>query len=132
MAEVERPVRLPKVEFPTEAAIKATIDKGSSFLKKRQNVNGSWGSARQTKGLNIFAPVPGSHRAFQLAVTALSTAALIENKGGDPAYAESVQRDRQRLINELEGRPEGFVLDGGLVAIGRPTPPYLPEYERVD
>ena len=51
MAEVERPVRLPKVEFPTEAAIKATIDKGSSFLKKRQNANGSWGSARQTKGL---------------------------------------------------------------------------------
>ena len=97
-AEVERPERLPKIEFPTKIIVKASIDKGCSFLGKRQNPNGSWGSARQTKGLNIFAPVPGSHRAFQLAVTSLSTAALIENKGKDPAYAEIIRRGEDHLL----------------------------------
>ena len=101
IAEIERPIRLPKVQFPTEAVIKASIGKGCSFLKKRQNADGSWGSARQTKGLNIFAPVPGSHRAFQLAVTALSTAALIENKGKDPAYAKVIRRGEDHLLERL-------------------------------
>ena len=70
---------LPKIDFPTQKAIQASIHRGCAFLKNRQNPDGSWGSARQTKGMNIFAPVPGSHRAFRLAVTALSIAALIEN-----------------------------------------------------
>ncbi len=100
-AQVERPVRLPEVEFPARAAIEASIDRGCAFLKKRQNPNGSWGSARQTKGLNIFAPVPGSHRAFQLAVTALSTAALIENKCDDPAYAAVIRGGEDHLLERL-------------------------------
>ncbi len=100
-AQIERPVRLPDVEFPTQDAIKDAIDKGCAFLKQRQNPNGSWGSARQTKGLNIFAPVPGSHRAFQLAVTSLCTAALIENKGNDPTYAETILRGEDHLLERL-------------------------------
>ncbi len=100
-AEVERPVRLPEVKFPARAAIETSIDRGCAFLKKRQNPNGSWGSARQTKGLNIFAPVPGSHRAFQLAVTALSTAALIENKVNDPAYAAVIRGGEDHLLERL-------------------------------
>lgn len=100
-AEVERPVRLPEVEFPSSAAVKDSIEKGCEFLRKRQNPDGSWGSPRQTKGLNIFAPAPGSHRAFRLAVTSLSTAALIENKGNDPAYAKIVRRGEDHLLERL-------------------------------
>ena len=100
-AQIERPIRLPEVEFPTQDAVKDAIDKGCSFLKQRQNPNGSWGSARQTKGLNIYAPVPGSHRAFQLAVTSLCTAALIENKGNDPTYAETILRGEEHLLERL-------------------------------
>ena len=70
--------------------INEAIDLGCTFLLHDQNSNGSWGSPTQTKNLNIFAPIPGSHRAFKLAVTALSVSALIEAKGADPIYAEII------------------------------------------
>jgi hypothetical protein len=98
---IERPIRLPEVEFPTQATILDSIDRGCEFLKKRQNSDGSWGSARNTKGLNIFAPVPGSHRAFRLAVTALSTAALIENKGDDSNYSKVIGKGEEYLLEKL-------------------------------
>ena len=37
---------------------------------------------------------------------------------------------RQRLIDELEGRPEGFVQDGQLQELDGPTSLWLPGYER--
>ena len=77
------------------------IDRGCDFLLENQNENGSWGSATQTKGLNIFAPIPGSHRAFRLAVTALSTSALIEAKGQDSKYDETIKRGEVFLLEEL-------------------------------
>jgi hypothetical protein len=81
--------------------IRDSIDRGCLFLKKIQNQDGSWGSARQTKGLNIFAPVPGSHRAFQLAVTALSISALIENKRDDEKYLKTIQKAQEHLLENL-------------------------------
>ncbi len=59
------------------AASEKAIDRGVAFLLARQNPNGSWGSARNTKGLNIYAPVPGAHHAFRAAVTGLGVAALV-------------------------------------------------------
>ena len=99
--EIERPDRLPEIEVPTQETIRTSIERGCAFLKKRQNPDGSWGSARQTKGLNIFAPVPGSHRAFRLAVTALSIAALIENKAGNPVFTETIRRGEDHLLERL-------------------------------
>ncbi len=100
-AEIERPDRLPKITPPTGKNIQGSIDRGAAFLKKIQNPNGSWGSPRQTKGNNIFAPVPGSHHAFRLAVTALSIAALIETKGKDPGYAKSIRDAEDHLLENL-------------------------------
>jgi hypothetical protein len=100
-AEIERPDRLPEITPPTGESIQISIDRGAGFLKKIQNPNGSWGSPRQTKGLNIFAPVPGSHRAFQLAVTALSIAALIETKGDDPNYVKTIRDAEDHLLANL-------------------------------
>jgi len=100
-AEIERPDRLPEITPPTGESIQTSIDRGAGFLKNIQNPNGSWGSARQTKGLNIFAPVPGSHRAFQLAVTALSIAALIETKGDDPNYVKTIRDAEDHLLTNL-------------------------------
>ena len=37
------------VETPSAEAIDASIGRGVEFLLKRQNKNGSWGSARNTK-----------------------------------------------------------------------------------
>ena len=77
------------------------IGRGCDFLLENQNDNGSWGSATQTKGLNIFAPIPGSHRAFRLAVTALSTSALIEAKGQDLKFDKTIKRGEDFLLQEL-------------------------------
>ena len=98
---VERPIRLPEVEFPKQKAVLDSIDRGCAFLRNRQNPDGSWGSARNTKGLNIYAPVPGSHRAFRLAVTALSTAALIENKGNDSNFSKVIGNGEEYLLEKL-------------------------------
>ncbi len=78
--------RLPELEpvvAPGDVAINQAIDRGVGFLLRVQNENGSWGSATQTKGLNIYAPIPGAHRAFRAAVTANCLAALIESGAAD-------------------------------------------------
>src|SRR5262245_61634665 len=66
------------VEPPKPEVLDAAIRNGVDFLLKDQNEDGSWGSAERTKGLNIWAPVPGAHHAFRAAVTSLCVAALIE------------------------------------------------------
>tara|TARA_B100000035_G_scaffold240324_1_gene208678 strand:+ start:3051 stop:4250 length:1200 start_codon:yes stop_codon:yes gene_type:complete len=90
----------PQLDFPP-SEIQRSLDKGCDFLLERQNPDGSWGSARQTKGLNIFAPVPGSHRAFRLAVTALSISALLEIKKEDQNYSKSIRKAEKYLLEKL-------------------------------
>ena len=89
-----------KVNY-SDSDIQKSLNQGSSFLLKRQNPDGSWGSARQTKGLNIFAPVPGSHRAFRLAVTALSVSALLEIKADDKNYSNCLDKAQTYLLDNL-------------------------------
>ena len=48
----------------------------------------------------------------------------------DPTYTDQIERDRARLISELEGRPENFVVNGKLATLNGPTPSFLPEYKR--
>lgn len=85
--------------------IEASIDRGVAFLIADQNANGSWGSARQTKGLNIYAPVPGAHDAFRAAVTAMGITALIDSgRVGSNAEAKaSLDRAEAWLLDELPG-----------------------------
>ena len=100
-AEIERPQSLPKIDPPSEKSIQTSISLGTEFLRLDQNPDGSWGSARQTKGLNIFAPVPGSHRAFRLAITALCVSALIETKSKDPFYKGIIKKGEGYLLEHL-------------------------------
>lgn len=85
----------------SQKEILLAIENGSLFLKENQNKDGSWGSASQTKGLNIFAPVPGSHGAFRLAVTALASSALIECKKDDKSYNECLEKAKQYILEKL-------------------------------
>lgn len=66
------------VENVPPEELDAAIVKGVKFLLADQNKSGSWGSAEKTKGLNIYAPVPGAHHAFRGATTALCLTALVD------------------------------------------------------
>ena len=92
------PVPTPKAE-----AVEKAIDQGAAFLIERQNPDGSWGSARMTKGLNIYAPVPGAHQAFRAAVTSLCISALIEVESDrdDGKVTAAVDRAEAWLIENL-------------------------------
>ena len=77
------------------------ISDGSKFLLSNQNPDGSWGTPQQTKGLNIYAPIPGAHRAFRLAVTSLSLSALLEVQKDNPDYQETITQGKEYLVENL-------------------------------
>jgi len=89
------------VPTPKPEAIDEAIQRGVEFLVARQNKDGSWGSARNTKGLNIYAPVPGAHHAFRAAVTSLAISALVETRSDDPKVLQSLDRGEAWLIEHL-------------------------------
>lgn len=93
----------PAPPAPTPAQIEKSIDRGVAYLVKKQNKDGSWGSATRTKDLNIFAPVPGSHHAFRAATTALGIAALIETGATDTnaAARDALGRAEAWLLKNL-------------------------------
>lgn len=72
--------------------IDRAIDEGVAFLKASQNPDGSWGTGLQTRGLEIYHSVPGSHDAFRVATTALCVMALREaGLVGTDAHARGVR-----------------------------------------
>ena len=75
----------------------------------------------------IYYPGRGEEQFFDL----VNDPVEMINLADDPSYSDRVELNRQRLIGELTGRPEGFVVDGNLVKLDGPTPSFLPEYERV-
>lgn len=84
--------------------IKASMDRGIQWLIQNQNKDGSWGSATKTKDLNIFAPVPGAHRAFKAGVTAMSVEALIETDAEkqSPEAKKALERGEEWLLKNVE------------------------------
>lgn len=81
--------------------IDASITKGVDFLVKHQNKNGSWGSARRTKGLNIFAPLPDGHQAFHTASSALALHGLLECGDQRPATLAAIEKGEAWLLSVL-------------------------------
>lgn len=65
-------------EAPAAAEIDAALRRGVDFLIQDQNANGSWGGPTRTKGLNIYAPLPGAHHAFRAGASGLALSGLID------------------------------------------------------
>lgn len=97
--------RLEPVPPPSDTELNAALDRGIAFLLEKQNKDGSWGSARRTKSLNIYAPVPGSHQAFRTAVTSLCLSALCEAETfagrKDERITQSIDRGEVWLFENL-------------------------------
>jgi hypothetical protein len=100
LAEDDHPRPAP-VSAPTRDEIQASIDRGLQYLLTAQNADGSWGSATQTKDLNIYAPIPGAHDAFRAATTALCISALTECGPDRPEVRSSLRRAEDWLLGEL-------------------------------
>ena len=91
------------IEPPTDEQIEQAIDRGVALLLKRQNKDGSWGSADSSRPDEVTAPVPGAHHAFKAAVTALCISALIETGGDDPnpEVVKAIDRGETWLFDHL-------------------------------
>ncbi|MCS7305259.1 MAG: terpene cyclase/mutase family protein [Thermoguttaceae bacterium] len=82
---------------PDPAEMEQALQRGVAFLVRSQNPDGSWGSPRRTKDLNIYAPPPGAHHAFQTGTTALALSALLEVTAARPGLqTPEVRRTIQR------------------------------------
>ena len=68
------------IDPPSPESIQEGINRGVDFLLADQRPDGGWGSPERTKGLNIYAPVPGAHHGFKLAVAGLVLTALVESE----------------------------------------------------
>lgn len=99
--DFSEPPVLPNVTAASKSEIRGAIYRGVQFLIEDQNANGSWGSPTKTKGLNIYAPVPGAHHAFRAATTSLCISALIEVGLDDPDAVKSLDRSEAWLMEHL-------------------------------
>lgn len=100
VAAVTGPTPKP-VTPPTTVEIERSIHRGVEFLLKRQNKDGSWGSANITRPGDIYAPVPGAHQGFKAAVTSMCVSALIETGGSGEDVGRAIDRGEAWLFEHL-------------------------------
>ncbi|MES2923398.1 MAG: hypothetical protein V4819_17720 [Verrucomicrobiota bacterium] len=93
-----KPGDLPLV---TPASLDASIRRGVDFLLTHQNPNGSWGSARRTKALNIYAPLPGAHHAYLAGASSLALSGLIDAADPRPEATAAIAKSAAWTAAEL-------------------------------
>jgi hypothetical protein len=92
----------PKEPEPLPAAkLEAAIDKGVDFLVATQNKDGSWGGPEKSKGFQVMLPVPGSHHAFRVAVTALAVSGLIDSGRESEKVLKAIERGEAYLLEDV-------------------------------
>lgn len=79
----------------------AAVRRGVDFLITDQNPNGSWGGATRTKGLNIYAPLPGAHHAFRAGASGLALSGLIDSKDTRPETLAAIAKGAAWMEAEL-------------------------------
>jgi hypothetical protein len=100
-AQAVRTPRVASIAAVDAKVLETSIQRGVNFLVGYQNSDGSWGNPTRTKGLNIYAPVPGAHHAFRTATTAMCIMALIESGAETPETKKSLDRAEQWLLTYL-------------------------------
>jgi hypothetical protein len=81
--------------------IDEAITRGVDYLNESQNKSGSWGSATKTKGLNLFAPIPGAHRAFRAGASTLALQGLIRSGDRRPETVAAIEKGEGWLVKDL-------------------------------
>lgn len=83
------------------AVLEGSIRKGVDFLVKSQNKNGSWGGPTKTKGLNIYAPLPGAHHAFRMGTSCLALTGLLDSGDRRAEVLASIEKAEKWLLISL-------------------------------
>jgi hypothetical protein len=83
------------------ATMTAAVRHGVDFLVAHQNPNGSWGGATRTKGLNIYAPLPGAHHAFRAGASGLALSGLIDSGDTRPETLAAIAKGGAWMEAEL-------------------------------
>lgn len=88
-----------RVRGPDRPTLDAAIARGVEHLVTTQNPSGSWGGPASNLW-DIYAPVPGSYYAFEVAVTALAVCGLREAAPDDPKARTAADRGYDFLLRE--------------------------------
>lgn len=76
---------------------------GVQWLVDNQNEDGSWGSHRSPRPIEVLADIPGSHNAFRVATTGLCVMALMDSGlAQEEAVAATLSRGVDALIAQHE------------------------------
>jgi hypothetical protein len=98
----EPPPKPKPVQNPASSGeIDNAMKRGIAYLLDHQNKDGSWGNARNTKDLNIYAPTAASHLAYRAGCTALVVCALCETATNDPAAVKALEHGEQWIFEQL-------------------------------
>lgn len=97
---VPSPPVMDETPLPAEE-LEASIKHGVDFLLKIQNENGSWGGPTDTKGLNIYAPLPGAHHAFRMGSSGLALTGLVMADDKRPEVQAAIDKAEKWMIEAL-------------------------------
>lgn len=81
--------------------IDASITRGVDFLTSTQKPGGEWGGPTRTKGINIYAPLPGAHHAFLAGSTALALCGMLDSQDNRPEAQAAITRGADWVGREL-------------------------------
>lgn len=98
----------PVLDDDQKSAVQEAVRKGAAHLLATQNKDGSFGTHRTGRYIEVLADVPGSHHAFQVATSALCLMALdsIPPQERGEGHQEAMDRCLDYLIeNAMVKRP---------------------------
>lgn len=111
--EEPQPPATPGAKAPPPVSaqqVDEALRRGVDWLVANQNKDGSWGTPASNL-FDIYAPLPGSQQAFQVAASALALLGLMEVQDPRPEAARALQRGADWLVaHHAVGRPTLDVL----------------------
>ncbi len=84
----------------TDPHAREAVRKGVDFLLRTQHTDGSWGESTMGRSYEVMADVPGSHRAFRVATSALCVMALKNSGIREEALEHAVRRGLKYLVKQ--------------------------------
>lgn len=92
---------LPAITPATPETLDAAITRGVDYLISSQNANGSWGGPTLTKGLNIYAPIPGAHHAYRAGTSGLALYGLLKSRDRRGETVRAIDKAEAWFLAEL-------------------------------